>query len=159
MIIVSIILYPFYVAYIYFNHYKVKAMAKLSQFKQDVSKSEEGVKVDLGDGLQVTVARIGNKKYQDFIRKATKPYQQAIRNKTLSDSIYEKIMVEAMADSILLGWEGMEDDHGDLIPYSKDMALEILSDPAYADFKQLVNDLANEQETFRSEALQETVGK
>jgi len=134
-------------------------MAKLSQFKQDVSKSEEGVKVDLGDGLQVTVARIGNKKYQDFIRKATKPYQQAIRNKTLSDSIYEKIMVEAMADSILLGWEGMEDDHGDLIPYSKDMALEILSDPAYADFKQLVNDLANEQETFRSEALQETVGK
>ena len=134
-------------------------MAKLSQFKQDVTKSEDGVKVDLGDGLKVTVARIGNKKYQDFIRKSTKPYQQAIRNKTLADSVFEKIMNEAMADSILLDWEGMEDDQGDVIKYSKEKALEILSDPAYADFKQLVSDLANEQETFRSEALQETVGK
>ena len=159
MKILSIILFPFYAVLIYSNYYKVKAMAKLSQFKQDITKSEEGVKVDLGDGLTVIVARIGNKRYQDFIRKATKPYQQAIRNKTLADSVFEKIMNEAMADSILLGWEGMEDDQGEVIKYSKEKALEILSDPAYADFKQLVSDLANEQETFRSEAIQETVGK
>lgn len=130
-------------------------MAKLSKFKQDIQKSEEGAKVDLGDGLIVTVARVGNSHYQETLKSLTKPYKNAIKNGTLSDSVFEKMMVQAMAEAILLDWEGMEGEDGKLIPYSKDKAKEILGDPAYKDFRELISDLANEAETFRQQEIEE----
>ena len=132
---------------------------KLSNFKQNVAASTDGVLVDIGDGFKLRIARMGNKKYQDELKRLTKPYKRAMKNDTLADSVYEELYNKAMAEAVLLGWEGLSDDAGEEIAYSKEKALELLSDPAYEDFKTLVIDLANEQETFRSQDIEDTVGE
>lgn len=134
---------------------------KLSAFKTNLESSEQGQWVALGsDNAKVKVARIGNKQYQAFIKKATKPYAAAMRSKAgISDEVFEKIIAEAMADSILLDWRGIKDDEGNDIPYSKQKALEILTDPAYKDFAELISSLANEAETFRDVEVAEITGK
>ena len=134
-------------------------MAKLSKFQQDVTKSEEGTQIDLGDGLIVTVCRIGCKSYNDSIKKQTAPYQRQIRNKTLDDFVFENIMNKAFADTILIDWKGMEDDDGKEIVYSKEKCFEILSNPAYKDLKDTISDLANEAEAFRVAEVTETATK
>ena len=132
---------------------------KLAKFKQSLVKAETGSTIDMGDGLKVTVARIGCKAYQDVIKKLTAPHQRAIRNKTLDDSVYETIMNKALAETILLGWEGLEDEHGEVIKYSKEKAYELLTDPEYKDFKDAISDLANEQEVFRQAEVETTATK
>lgn len=131
---------------------------KLSKFKQNVSSAQEGVWVDVGDGLEVKIARMGNKKYNETIRKLSKPYKTAIRNGTLADSVFEEMQNKAIAEAILLDWTGLEDDKGE-ITYSTEEAFNILSNPEFEDFKKLVTDLAEEQETFRSIEIDETVGE
>ena len=132
---------------------------KLTKFKQNLVKAEDGATIDMGDGLKVTVARIGCKAYQDTIKKLTAPHQRAIRNKTLDDSVYEDIMNKALVETILLGWEGLEDEAGNVIPYSKDKAMELMTNPEYKDFKEAISDLANEQEVFRQAEVETTATK
>lgn len=132
---------------------------KLSKFKQDVVSAEDGTMVDMGDGLVVTVARIGNKKYNESIKKQTAPHQRQIRNKNLPDEVFETIMNHAIADAVLIGWDGLQDENGVNIPYSKEKAFEIMSNPAYKDFKDSIVDLANEFEAFRAAEVAETATK
>lgn len=155
MILIRYILFFIYVIYFYTEFY----MASLNKFKQDTTRSEEGTTVDMGDGLHVTVARIGNTKYNEVIKKLTAPHTRQIRNKTLADSVFEVIMNRAYAETILLGWKGLEDEHGKDIPYSTEKAFEILSNPEYKDFKDIIVDLASEAEAFRAAEVTATAGK
>lgn len=132
---------------------------KLAKFKQSVAKAEEGSTIDMGDGLKVTVTRIGCKSYQNMIKKLTAPHQRAIRNKTLDDSVYEEIMNKCLAETILIGWEGLQDEDGAEILYSKAKAYELLTNPEYKDFKDTISDLANEQEVFRQGEVETTATK
>lgn len=132
---------------------------KLNKFKQDLNLAEQGTTVDIGDGATVTVARIGNKNYVNRLKELTKPYKRQIDQKTLHDDVWERLLMQAMADTILLGWTGMENDDGSEMVYSKAQALAVLMDPEYADFRALVTDLANELEVFRKQEVEETTGK
>jgi hypothetical protein len=67
--------------------------------------------------------------------------------------------MQAMSETVLLGWSGMEEDDGSEMVYSKAKALEVLMDPQYSDFRALVTDLANELEVFRKQEVEETTGK
>lgn len=133
---------------------------KISKMKQDVTSAEEGQWVDIGDGASVKVARIGNKAYNAFIKKATKPYAAALRSKTgLPDDVFEGILNKAYAETILLDWAGLEDDAGANLPYSKEKCLELFKDPEYKDFTELAVTLASEAETFRLQEVAETTAK
>lgn len=128
-------------------------MAKLSKFATDLNNAKTGVTVDVGDGLKVTIAQAGaaNESYQKVLRQLMKPYERQVKNGSLADSVFEDILNKAYAEAILLGWDGLEDDKGNQIVYSKDKAYEILSDKEYVVFKQLITDLANEQSLFAKE--------
>jgi len=132
---------------------------KLTKFKQNLVKAEDGATIDMGDGLKVTVARIGSKRYQDVIKKLTAPYQRQIRNKTLGDDVYEDLLDKALVDGALIKWEGLEDDNGVNIPFSREKALELFKNPEYKDFKEAISDLANEQEVFRQAEVETTATK
>ena len=123
---------------------------ELSKFKSDVEKVENGTWIDLGDGLHICVARTGNKKSVAMFNKLTKPYRQMIERGTMPDDKYRELNVKIVAETILLGWEGLF-DKGTEVPYSPEKAAEILSDPAYAGFLKLVQDLSGEEEVFRFE--------
>ena len=126
----------------------------LGKFKTDTKLSEDGVKVDLGEGASITVARLGNQKYNAELRRVTKPHMNAIRNKTISDEKMEDLVLQAFVGTVLLGWDGLKLD-GKEVKYSREKALEILKDPSFVDFKNVIESSASEVEVFRSAEIAE----
>lgn len=118
----------------------------------DETKETEGTWQDIGDGISVLVARIGNPKYQKLLNNFLKPHRRAVRRGTIADEILENIITKTMASTILLGWKGLEED-GQEILYSQTESLRVLTD--YKDFRDIVSELANEIEAFRVEEDEE----
>jgi len=77
-----------------------------------------------------------------------------VKYKEMADEKFEKdIQNKALAKHILLGWRNLQINKED-IPYSEEKAYEILCNPEYIEFRKLVISLAEEEEVFRKEALE-----
>ena len=111
-----------------------------------------GIEKDFGDGCFIRIARIGNAEYKKYFQKLTKPHQKAIRRGVLSDEIADKLLIDAMANKIVLGWRGMTED-GTPVQYSVEKCIQILTE--YPDLKDQIQEIANEMESFRVEEDEE----
>lgn len=128
----------------------------ISKFQTNKSAEEEGIWVDVdGNGTKIKVARINNTRYKKYFQKITKPYKRQIRNGTLAEELAEKLLVDALANTILLDWKGFTRG-GEDYPYNIDNARAFLQESA--DFRDFVSDAANEMENFRAEELEEARG-
>jgi len=121
-------------------------------FGTDTKKEQDGVWYDIAEGLRMRIARIGNPNYQKRFQALSKPYRRAIRRGTLSDEIAEKLLIQCMSETIVLDWEGLEDE-GKLVPYSKDAVVAILT--KYPELRGYINDIANELEGFQEDLTEE----
>jgi len=121
-------------------------------FGTDSKKEQEGVVHEMGDGLKIKIARIGNPNYQKRFQVLSKPHRRALRRGTLSDEVAEKLLVKCLAETIVLDWEGLE-EQGKPIPYSTENAIRILTD--YPELRNYVNDIANELEGYQAEEDEE----
>ncbi len=76
-----------------------------AQFKTDDALETEGVILDYGD-YAIRIARAGgaNKRFGKVLDAKRKPYARQIQNETLDDEVARKLMAEAYADAIVLGW-------------------------------------------------------
>lgn len=117
-------------------------------FGTDKQKEVEGVWSEVGDGVELKIARIGNPEYQKEFQKISKPHRRAIRSGTLSNDVAEKLLIKAMAKNILVDWRNLKED-GEDVPYSYENAVRLLTD--YRDLRDIVSDIANEIESFRAE--------
>ena len=123
-------------------------------FGTDSTKEQEGVWHEMGDGLNMRIARIGNPKYQKRFQALSKPHRRAIRRGTLADEVAEKLMVQCLAETIVLDWNGLEENGAEL-PYSVENAVKILMD--YPELRNYVNDIANELEGYQAEEDEEAI--
>lgn len=122
---------------------------KISTFATDLDLEENGVWVDIGDGGQLLVARMGNPRYLEVVRRISRPHKNRIRTKSINEELSDDILIQAMAEAILLDWKGLEDDKGKPIKYSKEAAYELMK--GMRDFRNLVVEIASEQAAFRRE--------
>jgi hypothetical protein len=130
-------------------------MANLKElFGTDKVKEKEGVWQDMGDGLKMRIARIGNPKYQKRFEALSKPHRRALRRGTLSNEIAEKLLVQCIAETIVLDWEGVEED-GAETPFSVENAVRILLE--YPELRKYVEDIANEMEGYKAEDDEEAI--
>jgi len=120
----------------------------------DKVKEKEGVLHDLGDGLKIRIARIGNPNYQKRFEALSKPHRRALRKGSLSNEIAEELLIKCMSETIVLDWEGIE-ENGVEIPYSRENAVRILTD--YHDLREHINDIANEMEGYKQEDEEEAI--
>ena len=126
----------------------------LSKFKTDGDLSQNGVVVDIGEGATVTVARSNNEKFTKSLRATAKKYGRSF--KSLADDKLERLLMESYCGTVLLNWSGFKKDGEDL-PFSRETAIELLLDKEYVDLRKLIEDLADEPETFRTEVIEEVV--
>ena len=85
-------------------------------------------------GVELLIARSGNSKYKSAFRHKIKPYKKQIDNGTLPPETSDRILSETIAETVLLGWRGLEADGKD-VPYTLDNAIDLLtSDPDCRDF-------------------------
>lgn len=121
-------------------------------FGVDKNKEVDGVWENITEDIRIKIARIGNPRYQKAIQKYMRPHRRTIRRGTVDDSIIEQCVIKAMADTVLLGWEGVEED-GKALVYSRDEAERLLTD--YREFREQVSEIASELEAFRAEEDEE----
>jgi hypothetical protein len=118
------------------------------EYGTDKDKELAGVWEDMGGGCKVLIARLGNENYSKVFRRISKPYQNAIRRGTLGNEKAEELLIQAMAECIVLDWQGLEED-GKKIKYSRDECVRVLKE--YKDFRDHISELANSMELFKRE--------
>lgn len=121
------------------------------QFATDPKKEQEGVWLSVGEDASLLIARKGNKRYNEKMRRVNdeRAVQRRVALDTLSEDEGAEIMAEILAETVLLGWKGIEDE-GVEVPYSVAAAKERLI--KYKDFRKLVEELADETALFRDVA-------
>jgi len=119
---------------------------KISSFATDLDLEENGVWVDIGDGARLKLARIGNPAYTKLQRELAKPLRQQLRRNSVPQDKLLDIQLQLLSRTVLLDWEGLEDDKGKKIKYSTENAFQLMRD--LKDFRRLVEETADEQATF-----------
>lgn len=115
-------------------------------FATDEQKEIEGVWIEIGENAELLIARAGNPKYNKLLEKLQKPHRAAIARDRLPINVARKMIIEVLAETVLLDWKNIEyDGH---LEYSKENALMLLT--KLKDFRELVSDLAREEANFRA---------
>jgi hypothetical protein len=124
---------------------------KFSSLKTDPNKETRGVWMNYGGGLKVLIARSNNAKFRDMVNRLTRPHQVALKTGMVEPKVAEEIMRTSAAQHILLGWENLEDDDGNAIPYSPEKAKQLFDEAP--DFFSTVMELANSAALFKVDDL------
>jgi hypothetical protein len=126
----------------------------LKTFRTDNEKEQDGTWVDLGDGVaRLKIARMNNPRYREAQQRKLQRYKMAARSKVVPDDVWEGILNELIAETILVDWEGITMD-GDSYPYSIDHAKQALTD--LKDFREMVLGFADDIANFKEELDQAT---
>lgn len=133
-------------------------------------KESEGAWQELGDGAAVKIRRRNNPTTQEFLRKKMRPHKRAIELEALPESVMDRIILDALVETLLADWRGIFDTDPTTkeereIPFSREAARRLLSpkkDPTTGelidemkDFRDLLWSYANSAELFRLEAEEE----
>lgn len=131
------------------------AGVKLSRFVTDKSKEVEGVWVDVGGGLRLKLARMGNANYTTALL-GSKYFGRSSKIIGIDAKGAVEDMRNAVAEHVLLGWEGLVDDNDQPILYTVDKAKEVLKETP--EFYRLVLEYAEDIELYRKAAKEEALG-
>lgn len=123
-----------------------------AKYATDTNAELNGTWRDIEGGARLLIARMNNNRYGKLLGKLFKVHQQVLESDTdQADEVSDKVMIEVVAKTILLGWSGLS-YKGVPIEYSVENAEKLL---AHAQFRQLVMSLANEVEAYRAKVEEE----
>lgn len=128
-------------------------MAKINALRADLDKETNGMWVPYQMGIELKIARLGNAKYQEALRKAVEDRKVLLGVKELTDEQRQAVQKDVAAETILLDWRGVEDDDGDPLPYSAATAKAWFHDPELWRLYSFVLMQSLEEENFRKEIL------
>jgi hypothetical protein len=114
-------------------------------FATDTTKETDGIWVDIGDA-QFLVARAGNQKYAKKLSKLFERNQKLLERKdAAADKLSEKLMVEVLAETILLDWKNVQYEDKDLA-YSRESAEMLLN---IKDFRKQIMQLSDDFNAYK----------
>ncbi len=118
----------------------------------DPAKAQRGRWFPVGGGARVSVAAMNNPAFKSKIVPLQRPHLKRIRRNTLSETVAVAILSEAMAGTVLLGWEGFTDD-GKEVVFSESEAQKRLQE--HEGFRDLVSEFAMNLEAELQEEMVE----
>lgn len=106
-----------------------------SQFTTDTKLEREGILLEYGTArngqpITIRIARAGgaNAQYLKRMEALVKPYRRQIQTETIDGKVVEKLIRQVYAETVVLGWENVEDRDGNPLPYSRDNCLKLFDD-------------------------------
>lgn len=126
------------------------------QYDTDERLETDGVWNQMGKELRIKIARARNPEYVKMFNRRARPHQHAMRNNTLSEDVAEQLMLDVEARTILVDWDGLKDADGNAVPYSPEMARDLLH--AMPEFRRHVLELAEEIGNYQRKADEEAEG-
>lgn len=119
-----------------------------TSFATDEALENNGKWRQLSKTAKILVARSGNAKYVTSLRAKMAESQLDLTSGQEADQLAESILVDVMAETILLGWSGLT-YQGKPVEYSRAMAKTFLE---VKDFRKKVADMSNDFEAFKVKA-------
>jgi hypothetical protein len=132
-------------------------MPSLKITRSDVDKEVGGVWVTHPLGFEFKVARMGNSEYRKSMAAMLTPELVAERRVKGAAAVAKaaaKATPKLIAKHVLLDWRNVEDDEGNAIAYAPEEGERVLSDPAYHDLREWIEDVASDAQRF-AEAVEE----
>lgn len=134
-----------------------------SQFKTDTSLEKDGITLDYGinskdEPVQIRIARAGgaNQQYLRRMEAKFKPYRRQIQNDTIERALLETFVKEVYAETVVLGWVGVEDADGNPMACTKENCIKLFTD--LPDLFTDIQEQSQQASLFRS-SLREVDGK
>jgi len=110
-------------------------MSLYSQFQTDGSLEKEGILLEYGttdDGkpIAIRIARAGgaNRAYEKRMEAEVKPYRRQIQNETIENAVVQRMLRKVYAETIVLGWENVQDPDGNDIPFTVENCIKLFED-------------------------------
>jgi len=126
------------------------------KFGGDRAMEVDGVDLHLGGDAYITIARAGgtNVAYARAVQKYLRPIRKRDRfeSEDLDLEEYADVQRQAFADTIVLGWRGIELD-GAPLPFTRDNALRLMRD--LPDLWEVVKAHAEKLANFQREDVEE----
>lgn len=120
-------------------------------YATDEELEDSGAWVPFGPA-KLLIARMGNRRYSKALNELVVKNQAALDvGDDAADALSDKIHVEVMADTILLGWENLGFKKKP-VQYSREMAIELLK---IRDFRREVIRLSNDASAYRAKLEEE----
>ena len=135
---------------------------KLNALKVNSVRAQQGAWVsDIPnmDDLRLKVRGFTNTDYSAFMAKqvAAVPRDQregGRRDGAPSMAARDALMIRGINECILLDWSGLTDEAGEPIPYSKETAAKLMSDPDFRPFLDAIAWAAGEVEAIESDRVE-----
>jgi hypothetical protein len=112
---------------------------KLTELTVDPDRAENGAWVDDIPEMEGLRLKVRGNMNTDWRRLQAKLLDAVPRKKRLGGRIdtdeMEKIISSCLLNACLLDWEGLEDENGQPIPYSKQFAQKLLTEPEFRRFR------------------------
>jgi hypothetical protein len=110
-------------------------MSLYKTFQTDTSLEKEGIILDYGKNsagktIAIRIARAGgsNVAYSRRMESKAKPFRRQIQNETIERALLTDIVQEVFAETVVLGWENVEDAQGKPLPFSKENCIKLFAD-------------------------------
>ncbi|BBK44023.1 hypothetical protein STVA_40430 [Allostella vacuolata] len=123
---------------------------KLSDLATDPVAEQAGVPVEILPGLVVTVRSTATPSYRNAQARLLRPLARLVgAGVAIPAEKQDEIAARLLAEEVVAGWQGLTDEDGRPIPFSRERAAAIFLDPAHRRFRDLVFEAANTAESFR----------
>lgn len=123
---------------------------KLGTVAVDTAKSEDGIwrEVVRGTGFECRIARHNNSRFRAALESRIIDLSRDSQKEPTAEQ-YAEATLMAFCSCVLVDWRGLEDDDDKPIDYSPEKAFEILSDPQYADLRESIESISQDQKAYR----------
>lgn len=131
-------------------------MGLYAQFKTDTSLETTGILLQYGNNskglpIAIRIARAGgaNKNYAKLMEARVKPYRRQIQNETIERALLDGIVKQVFAETVVIGWENVEDENNSPLSFSVPNVLKVFEDlpDLYAD----IQEVSQKAAAFRNE--------
>jgi len=156
--------YPTQLTFMHLENYMTDStdapeLPKLSIFDLYATSEEDaenGKWFELSPTISVKLRRFKSKKSRKVRERLEAPYKRTTRNGELPQEVLERILTEQMAEAIIVDWKGFTDKSGNLLSYSKEQALALLT--ALPELRDDLAAMSIKLDNFRDEDKEETEG-
>lgn len=134
-----------------------------NQFKTDPELEKAGLWLEYGPNSKkqeqrIRIARAGgaNTQFQKRMEALTKPYRRQIQTEIIGNDVVQRLMRQAYAETVVLGWENIEGPNGEDIPFSVENCVQLFTD--LPDLFTDVQEQAQKAVLFRAEVREADAG-
>ncbi len=98
-------------------------------FETDAKAETEGFIFDVTPEISFTLARAGgsNIRFQKALELKTRPYRREIDENRFPLDQANKLMIEAFAETVVLGWKGITDKKGKKVSFTPENAVKLFT--------------------------------